>query len=299
MSEERGRQTRPAKAGGGPRRRKPYGKRPENRAPGTTQRPAAMQSPPSGPADQLLNRLLYRDGLVLIIDKPAGLPVHAGPGGGDNVEQYLDALRFGLPALPALAHRLDRDTSGCLVLGRHRKALRKLGLLFSEGRVDKTYWAIVEGHPPAESGTIDLPLYKQTLQKGWRIITAPEGQHAVTDYRVLGKTGTTSWLELKPHTGRTHQIRVHCAEIGCPLVGDPAYGPNTARYRAEGVPLHLLARSIALPLYPKREPIGATARPPAHMLAALRQCGYRPEDDTAATPIVTGPAVNPRGEEHD
>lgn len=249
-------------------------------------RPQNQPPTPPDPADLLLRRLLYRDGLMLIIDKPAGLPVHAGPGGGANVEQYLDALRFGLPGLPALAHRLDRDTSGCLVLGRHRKALRKLGLLFSGGAVDKTYWAVVEGRPPAESGTIDLPLKKQSLAKGWRIITAADGQAAVTDYRVLGTTDKLAWLELKPRTGRTHQIRVHCAELGCALLGDPAYGPNAARHRAENLPLHLLARSIALPLYPKRDPITVTAAPPSHMLAALRQCGYRPEADTEVTPTV-------------
>lgn len=228
--------------------------------------------------DLLLNRLLYRDGLILIIDKPAGLPVHAGPGGGANVEQYLDALRFGLPGVPALAHRLDRDTSGCLVLGRHRKALRKLGLLFSSGNVDKTYWAIVEGHPKESSGTIDLPLRKEMLQKGWRMIVASDGQQAITDYRILGQTETVSWLELKPRTGRTHQIRVHCAEIGYPLVGDPAYGDHAARNRAENTPLHLLARAISLPLYPKRQPVTAIANPPPHMLAALRQCGYQPTE---------------------
>ena len=244
---------------------------------------------PVSPSDHdlLLDRLLYRDGLVLIIDKPAGLPVHAGPGGGANVEQYLDALRFGLPAVPALAHRLDRDTSGCLVLGRHHKALRKLGLLFSSGQVDKTYWAIVEGTPQEASGTIDLPLKKLTQQKGWRMVVAPDGQSSVTDYRVLGRAGAVSWLELKPRTGRTHQIRVHCAEIGCPLVGDPAYGPNAQRNRTDNIPLHLLARAIRLPLYPKREPIGALATPPTHMLAALAQCGYvdpPPTDSSIAAP---------------
>jgi len=245
-------------------------------------RPTPTATQPADP-ELLLGRLLYRDGLILIIDKPAGLPVHAGPGGGANVEQYLDALRFGLPKLPALAHRLDRDTSGCLVLGRHHKALRKLGLLFSGGQVDKTYWAVVEGHPPAESGTIDLPLHKQMLAKGWRMITAPEGQQSITDYRVLGRTEKTTWLELKPRTGRTHQIRVHCAEIGCPLIGDPAYGPDAARNRTENIPLHLLARRIALPIYPKREPVTATAMPPAHMLAALQACGYQLETPAAVT----------------
>lgn len=241
--------------------------------------------------DLLLNRLLYRDGLILIVDKPAGLPVHAGPGGGANVEQYLDALRFGLPALPALAHRLDRDTSGCLVLGRHRKALRKLGLLFSSGQVDKTYWAIVEGAPKEPTGTIDMPLKKLTLQKGWRMVTAEDGQSSITDYRLLGSNGQISWLELKPRTGRTHQIRVHCAEIGCPLVGDPAYGPHTQRNRVENIPLHLLARAIRLPLYPSRNPIRAEAAPPPHMLAALKQCGYVAASPTEIQTAAPDPTI--------
>jgi tRNA pseudouridine32 synthase/23S rRNA pseudouridine746 synthase len=98
-------------------------------------------------ADEMLARVLYRDGLMLVIDKPAGLPVHRGPKGGLSLEDHFDALRFGLPRAPALAHRLDKDTSGCLVLGRHRKALAHLGLLFKHGKVGKTYWAVVEGSP--------------------------------------------------------------------------------------------------------------------------------------------------------
>ena len=120
----------------------------------------------------LESRLLYRDGLMLVIDKPAGIPVHGGPGGGDNLENHFDALRFGLPRPPALAHRLDRDTSGCLVLGRHPKALRKLHRLFSEGRVEKTYWAVTKGAPEKLSGTVDAPLKKETRGAGWRVVIA-------------------------------------------------------------------------------------------------------------------------------
>ena len=97
-------------------------------------------------------RLLYRDGLMLVLDKPAGVAVHRGPKGGASLEDDFDALRFGLPRKPALAHRLDRETAGCLVLGRHHKALEKLGLLFKQGKIAKTYWAIVAGAPEAESG---------------------------------------------------------------------------------------------------------------------------------------------------
>ncbi len=235
----------------------------------------------SGPAaalkpDELLARLLYRDGLMLIVDKPAGLPVHAGPGGGPNLEQYLDVLRFGLPKLPALAHRLDRDTSGCLILGRHAKALRKLGRLFQEGRIEKTYWAVCEGLPPAAEGRIDLPLRKFNQKTGWRVLAdptgeGPESQNAVTEYRLLGTSDGLSWIECHPRTGRTHQIRVHLQSIGCPILGDPVYGKPGGDV---GAGLHLHSRAIGVPLYPKREAIVAVAPPPAHMLAALRACGF-------------------------
>ncbi len=177
---------------------------------------------------RLADRVLYRDGLVLVIDKPAGVAVHPGPGGGPNLESGFAALRFGLPHPPALAHRLDRDTSGCLVLGRHPKALRRLGRLFAEGKVEKIYWAVVNGRPAQDEGRIETGLKKLSRAGGWRIVVDPAGQHAATDYRVLGaangRTLGRTWLELRPRTGRTHQIRVHCAALGCPVAGDPVYG---------------------------------------------------------------------------
>jgi tRNA pseudouridine32 synthase/23S rRNA pseudouridine746 synthase/23S rRNA pseudouridine1911/1915/1917 synthase len=229
----------------------------------STSSPAPVLTP-----EQLLARVLYRDGLILVLDKPAGLPVHAGPGGGPNLEALFDALRFGLPKPPALAHRLDRDTSGCLVLGRHRKALAKLGRLFSSGEVEKTYWAVVNGAPPQPEGRIELALRKLTRKTGWRMVVDPEGQAAVTDYRVLGQANGKTWLECKPRTGRTHQIRVHCAALGCPVSGDPVYGP------ADAAPLLLHARAIRLPLYPSKPPIEVTAPVPPHMRAALAACGF-------------------------
>ena len=219
----------------------------------------------------LVHRVLYRDALVLVIDKPAGLPVHAGPRGGANLEALFDALRFGLPRPPALAHRLDRDTSGCLVLGRHKKALARLGRLFAAGLVEKTYWAVTEGAPPEAAGRIALPLAKRTPRLGWHMAVTEGGQAAVTDYRVLGTSGGLAWLELKPRTGRTHQIRVHLAALGCPVRGDAVYGAKAAA----GVPLHLHARALSLPLYPAKAPVIVEAPPPAHMLAALAACGYR------------------------
>lgn len=245
--------------------------------------PAAGISLPS--PTWLLDRLLYRDGLMLVVDKPAGIPVHAGPGGGVNLEHYFEALRFGLPNPPGLAHRLDRDTSGCLVLGRHRKALAKLGRLFAAGRVEKVYWAVVRGRPAAEEGRVDLALTKRSERWGWWMKADPAGQQAVTDYRLLGTAEGFSWLECRPRTGRTHQIRVHCAELGCPILGDPVYGPK----EPDLPPLHLHARAITLPLYPNREPITVTAEPPLHMLDALERCGYR----ATMTPAAGDLAVTP------
>lgn len=242
--------------------------------------------------DALLARLLYKDSLILVIDKPAGLPVHAGPKGGENLEQYFHALRFGLPRPPALAHRLDRDTSGCLVLGRHRKALAKLGRLFSSGRVKKTYWAVVVGAPPEPEGRIDLALAKRsTSERGWWMKVDPKGLPTITDYRLIGQSGNYSWLELKPQTGRTHQIRVHCDAIGCPVLGDPIYGGEATQ--AASQPLHLHARHIELPLYPSREAIAVTAPAPAHMRALLKACGYSEEmEATVEAPLASERHLN-------
>jgi tRNA pseudouridine32 synthase / 23S rRNA pseudouridine746 synthase len=240
----------------------------------------AVDRPVDHPAD-LLDRVLYRDGLVLVIDKPAGIPVHAGPGGGPNLEHWFPLLRFGLPKPPALAHRLDRDTSGCLVLGRHPKALRRLGRLFAEGRVEKVYWAVVSGVPRESEGRIEAPLAKQPRGTvGWRMVVDPRGQRAVTDYRVLGAADGMAWLELRPRTGRTHQIRVHCAAIGCPVVGDAAYGGP------EDHKLQLHARAIALPLYPAKPPVAVTASVPPHMRELLAALGWREDADTPARSAV-------------
>jgi RluA family pseudouridine synthase len=218
----------------------------------------------------LINRVLYRDGLILVIDKPAGIAVHPGPGGGPNLESGFDALRFGLPQPPALAHRLDRDTSGCLVLGRHPKALRRLGALFAEGKIEKVYWAVVDGRPPQDEGRIETGLRKLARGGGWRMVVDPAGQRAVTDYRVLGVADGSAWLELCPRTGRTHQIRVHCAALGCPVAGDPVYG------RGNRGPMLLHARAVSVPLYPAKPPIAVSAAPPPHMLSAIARLGYNP-----------------------
>ena len=143
-------------------------------------------------AEEMVSRLLYRDGLMLVVDKPAGIAVHRGPKGGESLEDYFGALRFGLPRAPALAHRLDRDTSGCLVLGRHRKALAQLGKLFKSGAIGKTYWAVVEGGPDGDEGQIELPLGRLDVGRGWWMKHDPDGQPAVTKWKVMGRTTLTS-----------------------------------------------------------------------------------------------------------
>ena len=270
--------------------------------------------------EEMLARVLYRDGLMLVIDKPAGQAVHPGPKGGPSLLDYFDALRFGLPRAPGLAHRLDRDTSGCLVLGRHRKALAHLGALFRHGRVRKAYWAVVEGGPEEDEGRIDLPLGRLDVTRGWWMKPDPHGQPAVTTWRVMGRhpspagggsprsggvgggesgeespppvaaltRGATlplrgrdnlTWLLLEPLTGRTHQLRVHCAAMGWPVVGDAVYGTAP---RTGGPPLHLHAREVVVPINPKREPVRVVAPVPTHMRPALMACGWRGEEAVAA-----------------
>lgn len=230
---------------------------------------AAPPTPPPLDEAAIVDRLLYRDGLMLIIDKPAGIAVHQGPGGGVNLESLFGGLRFGLPRNPALAHRLDRDTSGCLVLGRHHKALEKLGLLFKQGKVSKTYWAVVEGEPQEDAGLIDLPLGRLDASRGWWMKVDPLGQPSQSRYTVLARGAGRAVLALEPLTGRTHQLRVHCAAQGWPILGDPVYGNG----RAGGPRLHLHARAVTVPLYKNKEPITAEAPVPAHMAEALSAFG--------------------------
>ncbi len=198
--------------------------------------------------------ILFQDDRFVVVDKPAGLPVHAGPRGGASVEDVFPQLSRRRDG-PWLAHRLDADTSGCLVIALRRAALHAAQAEFAAGRAEKIYWAVVQGGPGADEGSIDANLSKQTSRAGWRMVIDPAGQTAVTDWRVLGRSDGQTWLELRPRTGRTHQIRVHCASIGCALLGDPIYGAGDG-------PLQLLARAITLRLTPG---LAAVAEPPAHM----------------------------------
>jgi len=199
-----------------------------------------------------------------VLDKPAGLAVHPGPRGGPSVEGWFPALSRRKDG-PWLVHRLDADTSGCLVVALRHAALIAAQAEFAAGRARKTYWAIVSGVPAQPEGTIDLALRRHSTPSGWRMVADPHGQRAITDWRLRGQHNGIAWLELSPHTGRTHQVRVHCAALGCPVRGDPVYGDGNG-------PLQLLSHAIALALDP---PLSATAPPPPHMREALARCGWQ------------------------
>ncbi|KAF0223597.1 MAG: 23S rRNA pseudouridine [Rhodospirillaceae bacterium] len=221
--------------------------------------------------DEIQARILYKDQDVIVLDKPAGLAVHAGPNSPDHLELYLDGLKFGWSMAPRLAHRLDRDTSGCLLLGRHDKSIKRLGKMFMQGRVEKSYWTVVHGGPVEDTGEVAAPIHKVTGKGGWRIIIDAAGQPAVTRWRVLGRGDGLSWIECTPLTGRTHQIRVHMKHLGCPVRGDVYYGPDPE----SGLGLHLQSHAIGVPpLSAGKDWIRAMAPPPPHMVQALFMCGW-------------------------
>ncbi len=203
--------------------------------------------------EEMTARILYRDHDVIVLNKPAGVAVHRGYGGGGALEDGFGALQFELDRPPALAHRIDRDTTGCLVLGRHRKALQRLNQLFRNQRMEKTYWALVHGMPPGSEGHVEQAMRQQVQGSGWRMVPCrteeKDAQTATSAWRLLARGEGMSWLEVKPHTGRTHQVRVHCASLGCPLVGDHLYG---GAVRGQGPNLQLHARAIRIPYTAER-----------------------------------------------
>jgi tRNA pseudouridine32 synthase / 23S rRNA pseudouridine746 synthase len=174
----------------------------------------------------LSERVLFLDGEALVVDKPAGLPVTAPRNGALSVESFLESLRFGFQRWPVIVHRLDQDTSGCLLLARNPKAQKRFNAAFEAGTVEKTYLAVLDGVPAEASGVIDMPLGKVSNKKdGWRIVPDPAGKAARTDWEVLRVAEGRALVSFKPSTGRTHQLRVHAASgLGFPILGDPLYG---------------------------------------------------------------------------
>ncbi len=172
------------------------------------------------------DRVLFIDGEALVIDKPAGLPVDRPRNGSISLENHLESLKFGFKRWPHAVHRLDRDTSGCLLLSRNPKAHARFQQAFEAGTVEKRYVAILDGVPEGESGVIDLPLAKvSTVERGWWMTGDAKGKSARTAWTLLGTHDGRALVEFRPETGRTHQIRVHALEgLGLPVTGDPTYG---------------------------------------------------------------------------
>ncbi len=237
----------------------------------------------ASPADvrMLTERVLWRDEAVIVLDKPAGLAVQGGSKTTRHLDAMLEGLRFGAKERPRLAHRLDKDTSGVLVLGRTAAATARLARAFKTGEARKVYWAAVAGVPKPSRGRIELALEKRPGRAGEKVVGSAMGRRAVTLYRVVATAGRRlSWLALNPLTGRTHQLRAHCAALGTPIVSDGKYGGRDAHPRGAGISrkLHLHARRIALP-HPDGGLVRATAPLPEHMLATWRLMGFDAEDD--------------------
>ena len=199
------------------------------------------------------SRVLFIDAEALVIDKPAGLAVHPGSRTPASLEDHLRALRFGFQRPPLPVHRLDRDTSGCLLLARNPKAHKRFQRAFEEKRVEKSYLAVIEGVPQAEEGRIELPLAKiSSAEAGWRMVPDAKGSPSATRWRKLAEAGGRALILMIPETGRTHQLRVHAAAgIGFPIAGDPVYGDGRG-------PMLLHARALRLAREGK-EPVDAIA----------------------------------------
>ncbi len=208
----------------------------------------------------LADRILFEDAEALVIDKPGGMPLDRPRAGGESLDDHLGELRLGFQRAPAPAHRLDMDTSGCLLLARNPKALKRFSQAFEERRVEKTYLGILAGEVAQEEGTVELSLSKiSSAADGWRMIPARKGKPAVTHWRRIAVKNGVTLVEFKPITGRTHQIRVHAASgIGFPLAGDPVYGKRDSR-----VGRTMLHASALLLEREGKEPIAATAPMPA------------------------------------
>ena len=241
--------------------------------------------PPVDPAmaREIMGLVVYQDPQLIVLNKPQGLPTQGGPGIRKHVDAMLEGLREAGGPKPRLVHRLDRDTSGVLVVARTPGVAARLAAAFRSRAVEKTYWAVVVGRPVPVEGRIEANLVRVDGFRGERAALAgpydTEVAASITDFRTLDHAARKlAWLELKPLTGRTHQLRVHCASIGAPILGDLPYGVekegrNSAMVDGLGTTLHLHARRIALP-HPAGGTLAVEAALPPHMVATFRDLGF-------------------------
>lgn len=243
----------------------------------------------SGDGELLARMLLHEDDKVFVLNKPAGLAVQGGSGVTRHVDKMLEAWTSPKGEKPRLVHRLDRDTSGVLVVARTRGAAQKLTAAFRERDTKKTYWALVKGVPRQREGRISTWLVKEQTPDGDRMRVSKHGEdgadHAVSYYRIVEQAAQNlAWLEMEPYTGRTHQLRVHAAHIGHPIIGDPKYFDADINWTFPGGiqnRLHLHARHIDIP-HPSGGRLKVTAPLSPHMVQSWNLLGFDvngPEDD--------------------
>lgn len=229
---------------------------------------AHTHAPATALRSPLADRVLFMDGEAIILDKPAGLPVDAPRDGGLSLENHLGGLTFGFQRWPVAVHRLDRDTSGCLLLARNPKAAKRFAASFEGREVSKTYLAILDGVPQDSEGLIDIPLGKtSSAARGWRMIADRKGKPAITQWQALATRHGRTLVRMTPRTGRTHQLRAHALiGIGIGILGDPVYrAPQADAAWPGGMLLH--ARSLAVPRAGKA-PAAAVAPVPARFAQA-------------------------------
>jgi len=238
-------------------------------------------TPPLDPATlrEIEGMILYMDDSLIAVNKPSGLPVQGGPGIVRHLDGMMESFRQGASDKPRLVHRIDMETSGLLLLARSPGIAAKMAAAFRGRDVHKTYWAVVAGRPPRDEGRIDIPLVKfGGLRGGERVATAEKSEEgaafAITDFTVHDAAARKlSWLDLAPITGRTHQLRVHCAAMGTPILGDRMYGGEAARIDGFSQNLHLHARRLILP-HPSGGTLELEADLPPHMRETFTRLGF-------------------------
>jgi len=226
---------------------------------------------------RLRENILHMDQHILAINKPSGLAVQGGSNTSKHLDGMLDTLSFDSNERPRLVHRLDKDTSGVLILARSKKSATMLGQAFRSKIARKVYWAIVTGVPRPAVGRLDFPLAKRAGAGGERVRVAEDGKRAITNYRVIENAGRlAAWLSLEPHTGRTHQLRVHCNELGTPILGDGKYGGKSAFFEGgskSSRQLQLHSKAIRIP-NPCGGMLEVSAPLPDHMVEVWRFLGF-------------------------
>jgi 23S rRNA pseudouridine955/2504/2580 synthase len=253
--------------------------------PGVTNTPApkprTVEKPTVSERDavEIQRMVIHRDDHVIVLNKPPGLAVQGGSGTEKHVDGMLDALRFGFEQRPRLVHRLDKDTSGLLLIARTGQAAKRLTESFRDRETEKLYWAIVVGVPPKKEGTVELPLAKRPGARDRELMQVDEenGLKAITHFREVDRAGRrAALLALWPKTGRTHQLRVHCAEMGCPILGDRKYGGEEALLAtvADARRLHLHALRLSLPHPSGKGELKAEAELPPHFRRTIEAFGF-------------------------